>query len=189
MSEQDRDHWDGRHAALGRAPVGETVLPAAFAAFEPMFPTAGLALELACGRGRLALWLASRGMQVHGVDVSPVAIDLARALLSRSGLADRCRFDVLDLDGGLPAGPPADLIVCHLFRDARLDRAIGERLAPGGLLAIAVLSEVGAAPGPFRARPGELRDAFRELELVAEGESEGKAWLLARRRSKESRYG
>jgi SAM-dependent methyltransferase len=181
MSELDRSHWDLRHAQQGMAPTGEPIPPPAFAAFERLFPTAGLALELACGRGRTALWLASRGMQVHGVDVSPVAIDLARELLAQSGLAERCRFDILDLDHGLPEGPPADLIVCHLFRDARLDRALVERLAPTGLLAIAVLSEVGAGPGRFRARPGELRDAFAELELLAEGEAQGVAWLLGRR--------
>ena len=48
---------------------------------------------------------------------------------------------------------PSTSILCHKFRDRRLDQAIIERLAPGGLLAIAVLSEVGAAPGPFRAKP------------------------------------
>jgi hypothetical protein len=55
-----------------------------------------------------------------------------------------------------------------------------DRLAQGGLLAIAVLSEVDAAPGPFRATVGELPAAFAELELVAAGEGHGQAWLLAR---------
>lgn len=183
MSQSDRAKWDVRYAERGLAP-GEPVPPPAFAALEASFPTRGFALELACGRGRCALWLASRGMEVHGVDVSPVAIDLARELLATSEWAGRCRFDVVDLDDGLPAGPPADLILCHLFRDARLDRAVIERLAPGGLLAIAVLSEVGAGPGPFRARPGELRSAFAELDLVAEGEASGMAWLLGRSRAR-----
>jgi SAM-dependent methyltransferase len=184
VSELDRNHWDVRHAQQGMAPIGDPVPPAVFAAFEALFPTAGFALELACGRGRAALWLASRGMGVHGVDVSPVAIDLARKLLAHSALAERCRFEVLDLDDGLPDGPPADLILCHLFRDARLDRSLVERLAPGGLLAIAVLSEVGAEPGRFRARPGELHAAFAALEIVAEGEAEGFAWLLGRARAR-----
>lgn len=127
------------------------------------------------------MWLATRGMEVWGVDVSPVAIDLAHELTSLSGVADRCRFDVVDLDGGLPEGPPVDLLVCHLFRDQRLDQAMIERLTPGGLLAVAVRSEVGVGPGPFRVRPGELRDAFGELEVRSEGEGEGMAWIMARR--------
>ena len=126
------------------------------------------------------MWLARRGLRVWGCDVSPAAISQARDLAHRNGTGDRCRFDVVDLDDGLPAGPPVDVILCHKFRDRRLDRAIIERLAPGGLLAIAVLSEVGAAPGPFRAAPGELPAAFAELDVVAAGEGQGHAWLLAR---------
>jgi len=89
---------------------------------------------------------------------------------------------VTDFDDGLPAGPPVDVVLCHKFRDPRLYRPIIERLAPGGLLAIAVLSEVGAAPGRFRAVPGELAAAFVELDKVAAGQGEGCAWLLAHAR-------
>ncbi len=127
-----------------------------------------------------ALGLALRGLRVLGLAFSPVAIGQARALARRAGVGERCRFDVADLDRGLPVGPPADVIVCCKFRDRRLDRAIVERLAPGGLLAIAVLSEVGAGPGPFRAAPGELTAAFADLEPIAAGEADGQAWLLAR---------
>jgi SAM-dependent methyltransferase len=126
------------------------------------------------------VWLAQRGLDCWGIDVSAVAVGLARELAERAGVADRCRFDVVDLDHGLPPGPPVDVIVCHRFRDARLDRAVVDRLAPGGLLAIAVLSEVGAGPGPFRAKPGELLNAFADLDLMAAGERDGEAWLLAR---------
>jgi hypothetical protein len=56
-----------------------------------------------------------------------------------------------------------------------------ERLAPGGLLAVAVLSEVGVGPGEFRVRPGELRDAFGRLEILDHGEGDGMARILARR--------
>ena len=114
------------------------------------------------------------------MDVSRVAIAQARDLARRSGVGDRCRFDVIDFDDGLPAGPPVDVVVCHKFRDRRLDQAIIERLSPGGLLAIAVFSEVAAAPGRFRAVAGELPAAFAELDPVAAGEGPGYAWLLAR---------
>ena len=184
MSEEDRRHWDRRYAKGAMAPVGKHgPPPPAFAPFEHLFPTEGHALELACGRGRGAVWLAGRGMEVWGVDVSPVAIDLARRLAVLSGVADRCGFQVVDLDGGLPEGPPVDLILCYLFRDQRLDGAMIERLALGGLLAVAVQSEVGAGPGPFRARPGELRDAYGELGVLVHGEGDGMAWILARRQA------
>lgn len=127
------------------------------------------------------MWLAGRGMTVTGLDVSPVAIDLATGHAAAMGVADRCIFQVMDLDHGIPPGPAVDLVVCHLFRDERLDAPIVDRLAPGGLLAIAVLSEVGAGPGRHRVPAGDLRRAFgHRVEVVTEGEGEGRAWLLGR---------
>jgi 2-polyprenyl-3-methyl-5-hydroxy-6-metoxy-1,4-benzoquinol methylase len=180
VTEQDRHRWDERYASQGPVPVGAVEAPAVFAAHAEVFPITGQALDLACGQGLGAVWLARRGLEVLGLDISPVAISQARDLARRSGIDDRCRFDVVDLDEGLPAGSPVDVILCHKFRDSRLDHAIVERLAPGGLLAIAVLSEVDAGPGPFRPAPGELRAAFAELDVVAAGEGQGHAWLLAR---------
>jgi SAM-dependent methyltransferase len=180
VTEKDRRRWDERYTSLGPAPVSAVEPPGALAPHANEFPTMGKALDLACGQGLGTVWLARRGLDVSGLDISPVAIRQARDLARRSGVGDRCRFDVVDLDDGLPAGPPVDVILCHKFRDHRLDRAIIERLAPGGLLAIVALSEADAAPGPFRAAPGELPAAFAELDLVAAGEGQGYAWLLGR---------
>ncbi len=181
MSEQDRARWDERYQTRCTPPAESVAAPTAFAAYEDLFPTEGHALDLACGPGTASVWLARRGVDVWGVDVSPVAVEQARELAERVGVRQRCRFDVVDLDDGLPADPPADVIVCHRFRDRRLDRPIIDRLAPGGLLAISVLSSVGAEPGPFRAAPGELMDAFAALRLIAADEGAGEAWLLARK--------
>jgi SAM-dependent methyltransferase len=126
------------------------------------------------------VWLARRGLEVWGVDVSPVAIGLARELAERSGVGGRCRFDVVDLDAGLRDGPPVDVILCYFFRDARLDEQIVKRLARGGLLAIAAVSIVDVGPGPFRVGPGELPEAFASLDVLAQSEGAGQAWLLAR---------
>jgi len=180
VSEEDRRRWDERYTGAGQ-PDGEPSPPEVFASVEHLFPKSGTALEIASGRGEVSVWLANRGMSVLGVDVSPVALDLARQLAGRSGVADRCRFEVWDLDDGLPPGPPIDLLVCHMFREPRLDRELIERLAPGGLLAITSLSEVGAGPGRYRARPGELRDSFAGLEALAQGEADGVAFLLGRK--------
>jgi SAM-dependent methyltransferase len=177
---EDRRRWDERYANLRPASVASVEPPGVFATYAEVFPTTGRALDLACGQGIGAVWLARRGLDVLGLDISPVAIAQARDLAERTGVGDRCRFGVFDLDDGLPAGPPVDVILCHKFRDRRLDQALIGRLAPGGLLAIAVLSEVGAAPGPFRAVAGELPAAFADLNVVAAGEREGYAWLLAR---------
>jgi SAM-dependent methyltransferase len=177
---EDRRRWDERYAARAQVPVAAVEPPGLLAAYAEEFPTTGQALDVACGPGTGSVWLAQRGMNVLGLDVSPVAVGLAQDLARRAAVGDRCRFKVVDLDDGLPPGPPVDVILCHEFRDRRLDRAVVERLAPGGLLAIAVFSEVGAEPGPFRAAPGELPVAFHELALIAAGEGHGHAWLLGR---------
>lgn len=178
MGESDRLRWDAAYGERrGAPPVG---LPAVFAPAQDMFPRSGSALELACGTGAAAVWLALRGLDVTGVDVSAVAIERARQSARRHGVAQRCRWHGGDLDDGLPAGDPADVVLCHRFRDPRLYPAIRDRLAAGGLLAICVLSEVGAAPGRFRAVAGELSAAFADLEPIAQGEGDGQAWLVAR---------
>ncbi|CAN5647949.1 class I SAM-dependent methyltransferase [soil metagenome] len=182
MTAQDRARWDDRYTQRAPATSAEAVLPAVFAPHAALFPTAGHALELACGRGQSAIWLARRGLAVKGYDISSVAIAQARELADSCDVGERCRFAVVDLDAGLPNGPAAEAILCHKFRDARLDGPVLDRLAPGGLLAISALSEVGAAAGPFRIKPGELERAFSALEVIAAGAADGEAWLLGRRR-------
>ncbi|WP_372443068.1 cyclopropane-fatty-acyl-phospholipid synthase family protein [Mycolicibacterium baixiangningiae] len=181
MAVSDGAHWDRRYTQLGPTPAEAVGLPDVFAPHRAAFPTEGFALDIACGQGRTAVWLAERGLTVLGFDISEVAVEQAAATARQRRVADRCRFEVVDLDGGLPAGPAADVIVCHLFREERLDRALAERLAPGGLLAIAALSEVGSAPGRYRVRQGALTNAFADLDVVAADEGSGVAWLLGRR--------
>ena len=177
MADTDRVRWDQKYA--GRA-GGAPGLPQVFAQYVDEIPAAGRALDLACGSGSAAVWLAERGLTVWGVDVSAVAIEQAQELADRHGVSDRCRFSVADLDDGLPPGPPVEMILCHRFRDPRLYPAMVGRLTPGGLLAISVLSEVGSQPGFFRAAAGELDVAFADLQALAAGEGDGQAWLLAR---------
>lgn len=181
MSAEDRLHWDGVYAGRGSADPGVAGLPAVFTPFEQEFPRSGTALELACGQGGATVWLARRGLSAWGVDASPVAIEAARERAALAQVEERCRFEVVDLDAGMPPGPPLDVILCHRFRAPHLNDAVIERLKHGGLLAIAVLSEVDAAPGPYRAAPGELIAAFAVLEAIGAGEGHGTAWLIARK--------
>jgi SAM-dependent methyltransferase len=179
VSEKDRIRWDAAYTDDGPHD-DEPALPQVFSGHADLFPVTGSALDVACGTGRAAVWLGRRGLEVSGLDVSAVAVNRARQSAVRHGVAERCRFDVADLDGGLPPGPPVDVVLCHRFRDPGLYPALAGRLGPGGLLAICVLSEVGADPGRFRAAAGELEAAFTGLETLAAGEGDGQAWLVAR---------
>lgn len=59
----------------------------------------GRALDLACGEGRNALWLARLGWRVHGADFSAVAIERARALTEREPdlVRERVTWEVADI--------------------------------------------------------------------------------------------
>ena len=201
MSDDDRRRWDGRYADQDGADLGPRP-PSTFVDYLDHFPTSGTALDIACGQGQTCVWLAERGFEVWGVDVSPVAIDRARSLSEKHGVSGRCHPAVVDLefdagteprgngtgagDAPLPLGP-FDLVVCHLYRAPELYGQIVERLKPGGVLAIAVLSEVGHGTSDkkhnrsvrYRAGQGELIKAFGHLEVVAQGEGNAMAWLLA----------
>ncbi len=76
----DAQEWDERYAA---ADLVWSATPNQFVAAELAELRPGRALDLACGEGRNALWLADRGWQVTAVDFSAVALDKGRLLQSR----------------------------------------------------------------------------------------------------------
>ena len=58
-----------------------------------------VALDYCCGNGEIAIEIAKRGAaKVHGIDISPVAIENARALAKAGGVEDRCEFRVMDAE-------------------------------------------------------------------------------------------
>jgi SAM-dependent methyltransferase len=106
----DARAWDERYAA---ADLVWSATPNQFVAEELADLPPGRALDLACGEGRNALWLAERGWQVTAVDFSQVALNKGRALQARHPRADDLRVqwvcaDALTLDGGRS---PYDLVL------------------------------------------------------------------------------
>src|ERR1700731_3762377 len=102
VTRKDECRWDARYTTLGPPPVSAVEPPYMLGRHADLFPAGGRALDVACGQGLGAVWLARRGLDVWGLDISPVAISRARDLARREGVDDRCRFDVADLDDGLP---------------------------------------------------------------------------------------
>lgn len=103
------------------------------------------ALDLACGEGRHALWLATHGWQVTAVDFSQVGIDKGRtvaARLSRS-VRNRVHWQTADITELAAAGitGPFELVLMvfvHLPADQRgaLLRELAGMLSPGGMLLV-----------------------------------------------------
>ncbi|KAA0017371.1 class I SAM-dependent methyltransferase [Antrihabitans cavernicola] len=91
----DAAEWNARYAATdlvwGAAP--NTVVVEQVTSLHR-----GRALDLACGEGRNAIWLATRGWDVTAVDYSQVAIDKARTVATRSPRSVRERIDWVRAD-------------------------------------------------------------------------------------------
>ncbi len=99
----------------------------------------GAALDLGCGEGGDAVWLAGRGWRVTAVDVSATAIERASALAAEAGVEDRIVFQRHDLPLTFPAGLFDLISAQYLHSPVELPRdrvlqAAAEAVAPGGLL-------------------------------------------------------
>jgi SAM-dependent methyltransferase len=95
----------------------------------------GRALDLACGEGRNALWLAERGWRVTGVDFSKVGIEKAGALAHARGVqADWVVADLLDYT---PQAAAFALVIVFYLQVAGAERTpivrrAASAVAPGG---------------------------------------------------------
>jgi SAM-dependent methyltransferase len=129
----------------------------------------GPTLEIGAGTGTNAIWMAERGFDVLGVDVSPLAVERAHAKMEGRDL--RCRFDACDFLAAPPPGGPFQFVFdrgCfHVFDEPeqrqRFAAQVAAALAPGGLW----LSLVGSTEGP----PYEIgppRRSAREITLAIE---------------------
>ncbi|MFI5778173.1 class I SAM-dependent methyltransferase [Nocardia sp. NPDC051570] len=108
-------------------------------------PALPRALDLACGEGRNAVWLATHGWQVRAVDFSQVAIDKGRTVATRLSRSVRGRIswqcaDVTDLEAAGVSGPFELILMVFLHLPAAPRRAVltqaAERLSPGGTLLV-----------------------------------------------------
>jgi len=131
----EREAWDRKYAGSEFLWTEE---PNRFLVAELDGLAPGRALDLACGEGRNAVWLAQRGWQVTGVDFSEVGLAKAAQLAESRGVeVDWVAADLLDYR------PPAglDLVIAFYFQvpdDERrlvLSRA-AEALAPGGTVLV-----------------------------------------------------
>jgi tellurite methyltransferase len=129
----------------------------------------GVALDVACGPGRHAIWLAERGWQVTAVDSSSVAIEILRkrsATLSINAVVadlERHEFEIEPASYGL-------IVVCN-YLQRNLFPAIRAGVRSGGIV-IAIIAMVDPDPDvkpmnpAFLLNPGDLRAEFQGWELL-----------------------
>ncbi len=126
-------------------------------------------LEIGCGTGTNAIWLAEHGFEVEGIDLAPLAIERAEARLQGRKLP--CRFRTLDfLNTSLPEDSyhfVFDRGCFHVFDDApqreQFAARVSAALVTGGLW----LSLLGSTEGPAR-EVGPPRRSARDITAAVE---------------------
>ncbi|MDF9392470.1 MULTISPECIES: class I SAM-dependent methyltransferase [Methylococcus] len=99
---------------------------------EHLLPAGGRALDLACGLGSNALFLARRGFEVDAIDISEAGIEALAHTARMEGLPIHARVgDVMECQW---ATEHYDVVVVTRFLERTLVRAIVDALRPGGLL-------------------------------------------------------
>jgi tellurite methyltransferase len=201
-----QSEWDARHKLAAAAVPSE---PSGIVReLLPLLPN-GPALDIACGTGRHALFLAARGQSVTAVDYSGVALDIlqvraqgisapARRRKNWEAAADpskRGSIELIQADLEQTRIPEQryDLILCVNYLQRSLFAQMTHALRPGGILLFETFTsaQTELAGGPrnpaFFLEAGELRQAFPPLSLLFYRElraGQGLASLLAKKPGK-----
>jgi SAM-dependent methyltransferase len=165
-AESLREKWDRFYSS---SPSHELEPATVLAEYGHLLPNSGLALDLACGLGGNALFLARRGLRVTAWDISPVAIDRLEALAGRSALT--IEADVRDVDLAPFPHEQFDVIVVSRFLIRSLAGAIVDSLKPGGLLFYQTfvrekLSPAGPSNPDYLLAENELLGLFGGLRVM-----------------------
>jgi 2-polyprenyl-3-methyl-5-hydroxy-6-metoxy-1,4-benzoquinol methylase len=127
-----REDWDRRYSAVENL---WSAKPNRFLVAEVADLHPGSALDLACGEGQNAIWLAEQGWTVRGVDYSGVAIEKAKARSERDGVdVDFVQADLVEYE---PEEAAFDLVLVLYLHISAADRGgvhakAARAVAPGG---------------------------------------------------------
>ena len=147
-----------------------------------LLPAAGDSLDLACGSGRHAIWLAEQGFRTLAVDRDAAVIGTLSQEAARRGLS--IETQVVDLERGKPFLEPDsfDLIVVIHYLHRPLFPALVRAIRPGGVLVYETFTRAQAARGKptnpaFLLEPGELPLLVRPIDVAAsrEGDFDGRS--------------
>lgn len=184
----DRDA-DGEGVPL--ADSSERLSPARWLLDHDQFvPRHGDALDVACGRGRHALWLAARGLATLAIDRDPSAVSFVNAEATRRLLPLRAAVKDLESEPVRLGVAAFDVIVVVHYLHRPLMPLLCDALRSGGVLIYETFTRAQAERGrptnpAFLLEPGELRELVAPLDVLAqrEGDFDGKmvASVIARR--------
>ncbi|NOT11879.1 MAG: methyltransferase domain-containing protein [Methylococcaceae bacterium] len=134
-----------------------------------LLPETGTALDLACGLGGNAIFLAQQGLAVTAWDISSIAIEWVLAYAKREGLnINACQHNITRLS--LPKCS-YNIIAVSRFLDRTLSDAIIDALKPGGLLfyqtfTVEKIGRVGPTNPAFLLERNEILRLFSPLAVI-----------------------
>jgi SAM-dependent methyltransferase len=144
-----QEFWDERYAASTRVWSGK---PNSRLVEQVTGLAPGRALDVGCGEGADVVWLAQRGWEVTGADVSQVALDRAAAHAADEGVGERTSWARVDVVGGEPLPGGMDLVAAHYLHPP-LDLfdttygAVLDAVRPGGTLLVVAHHPADAGSG------------------------------------------
>ncbi len=170
MSKQDREKWDQRYTEDSNRKNNPVFLVEDWLTEIPV----GKALDVACGAGRNAIFLARAGFGVDAIDISPVGLERARHNAGEQGF--EINWIEHDLDRPYDFDTDYDLILIMWHVNLALVKRLCDCLAPGGFLICEehLLTDeevIGPTSDDYRIAPGALRQAVSGLELLLYEES------------------
>ncbi|MEU9553878.1 class I SAM-dependent methyltransferase [Streptomyces fumanus] len=138
LPDQPAEYWEARYRDAGRVWSGR---PNELLLREAAGLAPGTALDLGCGEGGDAVWLAGRGWRVTGVDISATALERAARHAAEAGVGDRVSWERHELGVTFPEGS-FDLVSAHYLQSPvaldlrRVLRRAADAVAAGGTLLI-----------------------------------------------------
>jgi tellurite methyltransferase len=182
----DKKYSEGSHGSLQPDPFLVTAYEEFLSAASP-----GLALDVAGGVGRHAIWLGQRGWRVKLMDISEVGIKQAEENAKQTGTASSIATEVRDLNSEQDMGREQyDLVVVFFFLQRELFPALAAAIKPGGHLIYKTYTteQQRFSSGPshpmFLLEPNELLHAFPSMRVLHYHETiqgRGVAELVARK--------
>lgn len=157
--------WDERYRSGDRASEDLQSSPNPLLAETAAHLKPGKALDLACGTGRNAVWLAEHGWDVTAVDGSPAAIELLLRRAAERGV--RVETHVADLQK-FPIVPASwDFIAICFYLQRSLIELAKRGVKPGGVLLVIVhIAAPGEQPTEHQLLPGELKSYFKGWQIL-----------------------
>jgi SAM-dependent methyltransferase len=151
------------------SPIARYLRARVHARLDRHFRPGDRVLELGCGTGEDALYLAARGVHVTATDTSPAMLDIARTKTQAAGSQPLVAIQPLDLNA-----PPADFpVFAGIFANFGVLNCLSDwrplatwlvlHMQPGGIAAFGVMSPLCLWEIGWHSAHGDFRTAFRRL--------------------------